>query len=134
MTDIVEKLRAACIIDRHYGKSVTLTLDYDDYMEAAAEIERLRAAIGETLLEREDARAEVERLRAGGCARDQGTTQYCAEAAKLAAENEKLRAALELYRDAVRIDATMEGPKFMGANSSALKRAWDADLAALEGK
>ena len=74
MTDIVEKLRDACIIDRHYGKSVTLTLDYDDYMEAAAEIERLRA---------------------GGCARDQGTTQYCAEAAKLAAENEKLRAALK---------------------------------------
>lgn len=49
-------------------------------------------------------------------------------------ESMELRAALELYRDAVRIDATMEGPKFMGANSSALKRAWDADLAALEGK
>lgn len=91
---------------------------------------------------------EIERLRAGGCARDQGTTQYCAEAAKMAVEitsllnvladerteNMRLRAALELYRDAVRIDATMEGPKFMGANSSALKRAWDADLAALEGK
>ena len=46
-------------------------------------------------------------------------------------ESMKLRAALELYRDAVRIDATMEGPKFMGANSSALKRAWDADRAAL---
>ena len=40
------------------------------------------------------ARAEIARLRAGGCARDQGTTQYCAEAAKLAAENERLRAAL----------------------------------------
>jgi len=38
---------------------------------------------------------EIDRLRAGGCARDQGTTQYCAEAAKLAAENERLRAALE---------------------------------------
>ena len=49
-------------------------------------------------------------------------------------ESMKLRAALELYRDAVRIDATMEGPKFMGANSSALKRAWDADRAALEGR
>ena len=34
---------------------------------------------------------EIERLRAGGCARDQGTTQYCGEAAKLAAENERLR-------------------------------------------
>ena len=38
---------------------------------------------------------EIERLRAGGCARDQSTTQYCAEAARLAAENERLRAALE---------------------------------------
>jgi hypothetical protein len=45
--------------------------------------------IHEPLLE---AAAEIERLRAGGCARDQGTTQYCAEAAKLAAENERLRA------------------------------------------
>lgn len=49
-------------------------------------------------------------------------------------ENEKLRAALELYREAVRIDATMEGPKFMGSNASALKRAWDADRATLEEK
>lgn len=39
---------------------------------------------------------EIERLRAGGCARDQGTTQYCAEAARLAAENERLRARLEV--------------------------------------
>lgn len=43
----------------------------------------------------------------------------------------RLRTVLELYRDAVRIDVTMEGPKFMGASSSALKRAWDADLASL---
>ena len=40
-------------------------------------------------------RAEVKRLRAGGCARDQNTTQYCAEASRLAAENERLRTALE---------------------------------------
>lgn len=50
----------------------------------------------------------------------------------LQSKNQNLRAALELYRDAVRIDATMEGPKFMGANTSALKRAWDADRAALQ--
>ena len=37
--------------------------------EAADEIERLRA--------------EVERLRVGGCARDQTTTQFCAEAERL---------------------------------------------------
>lgn len=86
MTDIVERLLQLAERERPYG-SLPDTLE-----EAAAEISRLRVAIGETLLEREDARAEVERLRAGGCARDQGTTQYCAEAAKLAAENERLRA------------------------------------------
>lgn len=35
-------------------------------------------------------RAEVARLKAGGCARDQNTTQYCAEAAELAKEVERL--------------------------------------------
>jgi hypothetical protein len=34
--------------------------------------------------------AEINRLRAGGCARDQGLTQYCAEAAALTAEVERL--------------------------------------------
>ncbi len=38
---------------------------------------------------------EIKRLQSGGCARDQGTTQYCAEAARLAKENERLRALLE---------------------------------------
>ena len=41
-----------------------------------------------------EAAAEIARLKAGGCARDQGLTQYCAEAAAMAAENERLRAAL----------------------------------------
>ena len=40
-------------------------------------------------------------------------------------------AVLNLYREAVRIDVKMEGPQFMGANSSALKRAWEADRASL---
>ena len=38
--------------------------------------------------------AEITRLQAGGCARDQTTTQYCAEAAALAAEIERLRGEL----------------------------------------
>jgi hypothetical protein len=41
-----------------------------------------------------EAAKELDRLYAGGCARDQGTTQYCAEAARLAVENERLRVAL----------------------------------------
>lgn len=38
---------------------------------------------------------EIERLRAGGCARDQTTTKYCGEAAQMATEIERLRAALK---------------------------------------
>jgi hypothetical protein len=36
--------------------------------------------------------AEIERLRAGGCARDQGTTQFCAEAASAFSVVNMLRA------------------------------------------
>jgi hypothetical protein len=36
--------------------------------------------------ERDQLRAEVERLKNGGCARDQRTTQFCAEAVALRAE------------------------------------------------
>jgi hypothetical protein len=43
-----------------------------------------------------EAAKELDRLQAGGCARDQSTTQYCAEAAMLAVENERLRAALDI--------------------------------------
>lgn len=35
--------------------------------------------------------AEINRLRAGGCARDQGLTQHCAEAETLAREVDRLR-------------------------------------------
>ena len=38
-----------------------------------------------------EAADEIERLRAGGCARDQKTTQYCAEAVRLQAEIDRLR-------------------------------------------
>ncbi len=42
-----------------------------------------------------------------------------------------LEAQLELYREAVRVDPTMEGPRFAGANSSSLRRAWEHDRATL---
>ena len=41
-----------------------------------------------------EAEAEIERLRAGGCARDQTTTQYCAEAVALQSENARLHDAV----------------------------------------
>lgn len=40
------------------------------------------------------AEAEIERLKAGGCARDQTTTQYCAEAVALQSENARLKDAV----------------------------------------
>jgi hypothetical protein len=68
-----------------------------------AEIERLKLECanteldsGEYKLRAEKAEAEVARLKAGGCARDQRLTQYCAEAARLAEENAKLRTTLEI--------------------------------------
>ena len=45
---------------------------------------------------------EIKRLRAGGCARDQGLTQYCAEAAAKDAEITALKAEVE------RKDAALE--------------------------
>jgi len=48
-------------------------------------------------------RDEIERLRAGGCARDQRLTQHCAEAAAAHSEIERLRArvaVLEKVREA----------------------------------
>lgn len=42
-----------------------------------------------------EAADEIERLRAGGCMRDQTTTQFCSEAAALQAEVERLRAQIE---------------------------------------
>ena len=42
-----------------------------------------------------DAADEIERLRRGGCARDQRTTQYCADAAWLKAELDRVRRELE---------------------------------------
>ena len=47
---------------------------------------------------------------------------------------ERLEELLDLYRDAVTVDATMQGPIYRGANSSALKRAWYHDHKTLEGR
>ena len=50
-----------------------------------------------------DVRNEIRRLRAGGCARNQGLTQHCAEAAAAHAEIERLRNLVAgLERDADR--------------------------------
>lgn len=102
MSDIVERLRATITDMEFYEAPGEWLVPVE---QAKAEIESLRTRLevdpshpydgiycrDETIRGLEK---EIERLRAGGCARDQGTTQYCAEAAKLAAENERLRTAL----------------------------------------
>ena len=69
--------------------------DIVDRLRDFADLFEVQHAPGNLVLHMRAAADEIERLRAGGCARDQGTTQYCAEAARLAAENERLRAALK---------------------------------------
>lgn len=56
--------------------------------------------------ERDDLRAEVARLQAGGCARDQGLTQFCVEAVEA---NERARRAVERANEAeAKLDAMDE--------------------------
>ena len=117
MSDIMERLRGLADLFEAGDAPRHVVL----HMRAAAdEIERLRFEISDkhnsvVFLRSEITKlteafgiqnAEVTRLRAGGCARDQGTTQYCAEAAKLAADNERLRAAL---REAYEVYAGSDG-------------------------
>lgn len=46
------------------------------------------------------------------------------------AEILRLRCLLDLYRAAAVVSPTMDGPIYTGCNSSALRRAWEADTAA----
>ncbi|NBW12826.1 MAG: hypothetical protein EBR82_32860 [Caulobacteraceae bacterium] len=58
------------------------------------------------------ANAEIARLKAGGCARDQRTTQFCAEVLKLQEENATFRSAIRQMsevEDAARAEAIKAG-------------------------
>ena len=69
------------------------TLVYN--LRSLARFEHADLSIGDEAADIIDRQAaEIARLQAGGCARDQTTTQYCAEAAALAAEIEMLRGEL----------------------------------------
>lgn len=50
------------------------------------------------------------------------------------AEISRLRAALELWHLAIKIDVTMEGPKYMGVSYMLGRQAWERTRAVLEGK
>lgn len=88
----------------------------DNTIAAMREAMKMNAAVGRdatagviadglTLIESQA--AEIERLRSGGCARDQGLTQYCAEAMVFAGEVSVLRAEVEVLTSRV---AELENP------------------------
>jgi hypothetical protein len=70
-----------------------------------------------------EAAAEIERLQRNvGCARNQGTTQFCHEALDAQREIERLRAERDEARREV---CDMEGETAGGALLEARKRGWD---------
>ena len=76
-------------------------------------------------------KAAVERINRATDADIGGIHRSFAATPSPAASDASLSGVLDLYREAVRVDVKMEGPQFMGCNTSALKRAWEADRAAL---
>jgi uncharacterized coiled-coil DUF342 family protein len=58
----------------------------------------LKAEIVRLKEERDSALAEIDRLQKGGCARDQKTTQFCAEAASAIRERDEARGEAVRYR------------------------------------
>lgn len=78
--------------------------------------------------------AEVERLRSDIAYADKHAVKVESLLWGTAKENEKLRAALEAWAVAVRIDVVMEGPQYMGVSSTLGRKAWEKTRTALEEK
>jgi len=76
-------------------------------LQAQLDYERERNAnnVANADLQIAELRAEIARLREGGCAREQHTTQYCAEAQRLAGD----AAMLDWIADSGFIETVMEG-------------------------
>lgn len=63
----------------------------------------------------EVAQKEIDRLRAGGCARNQSTTQFCAEAVALQNEIDRLNAENTRLREALEKIAALDVPRPVAA-------------------
>ena len=72
------------------------------------------------------AQAEIARLKAGGCARNQRTTQFCAEALALQEENTKLKERVKRLEGALDVLAAIIGPPGSDtwATDDQLNQAW----------
>lgn len=75
--------------------------DIVERLRGDADVFELAHAPHHLVLHMRAAADEIERLRAGGCARDQRTTQYCVEAAHKAAYIARMDTKLERWRMAL---------------------------------
>lgn len=71
----------------------------NDTLQTVVDI--LVATLAAVIKERDAALAEVARLKAGGCARDQHTTQYCADLEACVRERDAMRAVVDAARSVV---------------------------------
>jgi len=90
--------------------SVTIT-------RLTAEVERLKLELNDTITELEWQKGRADSL-------GEGCQQF-------KTENERLRAALQAWDDAVRIDVLMEGPRYMGVDLRRGRDAWEKTKSAL---
>ncbi len=93
--------------------------DIDNFPIRAAALRSLAA-------ERDALKAENEKLKVGGCARGQSTTQFCAEAVTLKAENAKLAASNHAYLSDYQ-EARDEIEKLRAAVQDLAKHIWRGD-------
>ncbi len=116
MTNILDRLRDTYTRQEWASDAIAVQDAMMEIERLAAEVERLQGNIRAEALdmlhgtpcaqirwqqERETLESEINRLRAGGCARDQSTTQYCVEAAHKAAYIAKMDTKLERWRMAL---------------------------------
>jgi cell division protein FtsB len=94
---------------------------------------RIAAALRSLAAERDALQADVKRLKAGGCARDQSTTQFCAEAVALQAENARLRPESRKLRRLVR-DLLENDPDDMAADAVTVLDVWRKEARAALGE
>ena len=124
--------RAAHITNVESGETHCSLCDLNAQLNDALKMEREYKSERDALRkERDEARSKVESERAENRILSERVLQEMDAKNAALAQVAALKTTLELYRDAVVIDVLMEGPRFMGANSSALRRAWEYDRAAL---
>lgn len=126
MDDIVKWLRSG-----------TQVPNFEERQKAAdlitflrAELERLEAdkvRLNEAYERAVSDTAELKALRAT----NKTLTQLLEDDEALRVELERKDAALRAWDDAVRVDVTMEGPRYIGVSSTLGKQAWERTRAAL---